>query len=129
MGVGNGKTGYLLLFVPILFLLFFTTPAAAIPQQIGYQGYLTDSGGVPHNGTVAMTFRIYSVSSGGAALWTETQDVPVSQGVYSVNLGAVSALNLAFDVPYYLGITVGADGEMTPRQALTSVGYAYRAQR
>jgi hypothetical protein len=128
MSVGSGKTGYLLLFIPILLLLCFTTPASAIPQQIAYQGYLTDSGGVPHNGTISMTFRIYSVSSGGAALWTETQDVTVNQGVYSVNLGEVAPLSLAFDVPYYLGITVGADGEMTPRQALTSVGYAYRAQ-
>lgn len=128
MSVEKGKTGYLVLFVPILFILFFATPAAAIPQQIGYQGYLTDSGGAPYQGTVSMTFRIYSAPSGGAALWTETRDVPVDQGVYNVNLGVVTPLNLAFDIPYYLGITVGTDGEMTPRRALTSVGYAFRAQ-
>ncbi|MEO0228291.1 MAG: hypothetical protein ABIL70_09615 [candidate division WOR-3 bacterium] len=47
-------------------------------------------------------------------MWTETQNV--------------TAINLAFNVPYYLGIRVGTDEEMTPRIPLTSVGYAYRAQ-
>ncbi len=37
-------------------------------------------------------------------------------------------MNLAFDVPYYLGVTVGTDGEMTPRHALSSSAYAFRAQ-
>ena len=32
---------------------------------------------------------------------------------------------LAFDVPYWLGVRVGSDGEMTPRVQLTSVGYAF----
>ena len=80
------------MFVPILFFLFFTTPALAIPQRMGYQGYLTNAGGTPYQGTIAMTFRIYSAASGGGALWTEIQDVAVDQGVYSVNLGAVSPL-------------------------------------
>jgi hypothetical protein len=51
----------------------------------------------------------------------------VNQGVYSVNLGDVFPLILPFDKPYYLGVKVGTDSEMTPRRELTSVSYAFRA--
>ena len=37
-------------------------------------------------------------------------------------------ISLPFGLPYYLGIKVGADPEMTPRIPLTSVGYAFRAK-
>ena len=102
---------------------------SAIPETINYQGYLTDNSGNPINATVSMTFRIYTVASGGTALWTETQsNVPVNEGIYNVILGSVASLGaLPFDVPYFLGVTVGIDSEMTPRQALTSVAYALTA--
>jgi len=100
-----------------------------IPQKINYQGYLTNSAGVPVTGTQQMVFSIYDVTSGGSALWTETRMATLSKGVYSVNLGEVTPISLAFDIPYYLGIKVGTDPEMTPRISLTSVGYAFLAQR
>ena len=62
---------------------------------------------------------------------TEVHSVTVSQGVYSVILGEGSTpnpINLPFDMTYYLGVQVGADPEMTPRYALTSMGYAFRAE-
>jgi hypothetical protein len=75
-----------------------------------------------------MTFRLYTSASGGTALWTETQNVTVTAGTYTVLLGSVSTLNtVAFDQPYFLGVTVGGDTEMTPRQALSSAPYALRA--
>ena len=61
-------------------------------------------------------FKIYNVPSGGAALFTETQTVTVNNGIYNVILGTNSALTLPFDAQYYLGVTVGADTEMTPRR-------------
>jgi hypothetical protein len=102
---------------------------AAIPERINYQGYLTDSGGTPVNTPKNMTFKIYTVASGGTALWTETQsNVPVNNGIYNVVLGSVASMgSLTFDVPYFLGVTVGTDSEMTPRQPLTSVAYALTA--
>ena len=111
-----------------LFLTIFPYVShAAIPQKINYQGYLTNAAGVPVNGTVQMHFSIYNVLSGGSVLWTETQNVTVTNGVYSVSLGDVIPITLPFDVQYYLGVAVGADPEMTPRKVLTSVGYAFRA--
>jgi len=97
---------------------------------MNYQGYLTNAAGVPISGTVQMVFSVYYVPTGGTAtaLWTETQNVTVTNGIYNVNLGEVTPMTLAFDVQYYLGVAVGTDPEMTPRQTLTSMGYAFRAE-
>jgi len=117
-----------LLGILILLIIVPFSGYAAVPQTINYQGYITDSGGTPIDATVQMTFKIYNVATGGTALWTEIQpSVTVSDGIYSVVLGSVTPLNLTFDTQYYLGVEVGTDGEMTPRQLLTSVPYAFSA--
>jgi len=100
---------------------------AAIPQTITYQGYLTDPQGTPIDESISIVFSIYSQASEGTALWTETHTVAVTDGVFSSTLGKGNTIALPFDTPYYLGIKVGSDNEMTPRQALTSVAYAFRA--
>lgn len=120
---------YYLLVVVIFFLTVSIAAYAATPQTINYQGYLTDSGGNPVNGMVSMTLRIYNVASGGTSLWTETQaTIQVSNGIYDIILGLVTPINLSFDEQYYLGVEVGTDGEMMPRQQLTGVPYAMRAK-
>jgi hypothetical protein len=107
-------------------VLGISPSSAAIPYTINYQGYLTNSTGAPVDGTVSMTFSLYTAAAGGTALWTETQNVDVSGGIYSVILGSLSTLTpLAFDVPYWLGVRMASDAEMTPRVQLTSVGYAF----
>jgi hypothetical protein len=102
---------------------------AAIPSTINYQGYLTDQNGASVDGTVSATFRIYDSDTNGTLLWNETQSLNVVNGVYSVELGSITPLALTFEIPYWLTIEVEADGEMTPRQALSSVGYALNADR
>ena len=102
---------------------------AAVPQLLTYQGLLKNSSGSYLTGTYSMVFKIYNVSTGGTALWTETQSsVSASSGRFSVELGSVTPLNLAFNAQYWLGIQVGSDIEMAPRIKLTSVGYAYNAE-
>jgi hypothetical protein len=115
-------------FVLMLSLALFGSEGhTAIPQQISYQGYLTNAAGVPVNGAISMTFRIYDVLSGGSVLWTETQsDIAVSHGVYHVTLGAVTPIGLSFNIPYFLEIEIGGE-VLSPRRAITSVGYAFRA--
>ncbi len=113
-------------------LLVAAWPAqAAIPQTMGYQGLLlgADNAPVP-DGPYDLTFKIYNVGAGpDAPLWTEAQPaVPVTRGVFSVLLGSVSPLVLAFDRPYWLGITVGAGVELSPRVALASSPYSLNAQ-
>lgn len=107
---------------------------ATVPQTINYQGSLTDDAGAPIDGTVDMTFSLYSDSGGVTQLWTETQSsVAVTDGVFSVTLGADDVTpNLLdpswFDNPVWLGVKVGIDPEMTPLQAIDAVGFALRAK-
>lgn len=105
-------------------------PVLAIPGSIGYQGLLNGAGGVPASGSFGFVFSLYSASSGGTALWTENQTVSVSNGVFNVQLGAVSPFpdGLFVNNALYLGIKVGADSEMTPRQQVTSSAFSQRAE-
>ncbi len=109
-------------------LLLSAAPAsAAVPSTLGYQGLLTDGGGSPvPNGTYDLTFTLYKVPSGGTVVWTESQPgVAVANGSFAVALGSVTPLtDVPFDRPYWLGITVGAGPEMTPRIELASSPYA-----
>ena len=101
---------------------------AAPPQTLHYQGYLTTGTGAPVNVPTAITFKLYAAASGGSALWSEAHpSVNVANGNYQVILGNTTPFGLPFDAQYWLGVTVGADAEMAPRQALTMVPYAFRA--
>ncbi len=110
-------------------LLAATTGAPAqVPQTLSYQGVLRDSGGPPvPDDDYLITFKIYDIASGGTALWTEPQTLPVSDGILNATLGSVVTLDLAFDVPYWLGISVGGEAELDPRVELTAAPYALRA--
>ncbi len=125
------RIGELLIGV-LLVVLCVSAGYAAIPETINYQGYLTDSAGEPVEGTMPMVFSLYDLPTEGTILWSESQNVSVSKGIYSVILGTGTPISgslgaLTFNTQYYLGIAVGGDPEMTPRQALTSVGYAFTA--
>jgi hypothetical protein len=104
---------------------------AEVPRLINYQGILTDSGGLPINGTPDLTVRIYADSTAGAtALWTEPHTgVQVDDGLFNVILGSVTTIpdSLFEEAERWLGITVGVDPEMTPRMRITSVPWALRA--
>jgi hypothetical protein len=110
---------------------------AQVPQLINYQGVLKNGGGSPITGTVSIVFSIYTVPSGGTALWTETQSsVTVTNGLFNVLLGSVAPFQtdpglfmgtLNANPDRYLGVKVGGDAEMTPRQRLVSVANALKA--
>jgi len=113
----------------ILGIAFSFACGAQAPRTIGYQGYLTTTGGVPVSATVAMAFSLYDVPSGGAPLWTEMRPVEVNNGSYSVQLGEFAPLSLPFDRPYYLGVTVEGDAEMAPRQRMAAAPYVLASCR
>lgn len=106
----------------------FLAPNSTSTTTISYQGRLADSGGSPITDTVGMTFRIYNVASGGSALWTEVYPaVTINDGLFHVLLGSTEPLSadlFSDNDTLYLGITVGADNEMTPREQLASAPYA-----
>jgi hypothetical protein len=121
----------ILMGVLLLAVLIPAIGYAAVPQQITYQGQLTDTEGNPvPDGGYEMSFGIYNVPTGGTALWSEAQTVTVINGIYTVILGqSGNELDPTdFDGDLYLGVTLTPDSEMTPRQPITSVGYALRAQ-
>jgi hypothetical protein len=80
-------------------------------------------------GSYSVTFRIYDAETAGALLWEEAHSgVVVEKGIFSVLLGSVTALNIAFDKQYYLEIKVGTD-VMAPRQKIASSAYAIKSGR
>lgn len=101
-----------------------------VPGTVSYQGTLTTALGEPVNGTVAMTFRLYSVPTGGSALWTETRTggnaVPVSNGLFHVLLGSLTPISesILCTETLYLGVQIASDGEMTPREVVGVVPMA-----
>lgn len=102
---------------------------ADVPQIINYQGKLTDSLGAPVNLETELAFAIYTEPSGGWAVWSEIQTVKVTEGIFNVLLGAVNPLEPDyFSAPgsTYLGIKVGGDLEMSPRQEIASVAYSLK---
>lgn len=104
--------------------------AANSPQKIGFQGKLLDTASNPRNGSFDMTFRIFDAPTAGTELWTETQSgVTVNNGVFTVQLGAVSALaaGLFNGASAYLEVEVAPDTAMTPRQQLLMSPFAFRA--
>jgi len=124
-----------------VFLFLFIMPVAAfaqIPKNINYQGYLVDLNdpNTPLNDTVQMTFHLYDAETSETPLWSETHpSVQVNDGVYSVVLGSVNPVgnplyhpDHPFGTQYFLGVAVGQDAEMIPRQPLTGVPYAFRAE-
>lgn len=118
---------FVILFLSILYYPF-SAASAAVPRLINYQGRLTDTSGNPLTGSYALTFRIYDAETAGNLLWEETQSgVVIQKGVFSVLLGSVKSLNLAFDKPYFLEIKVGSE-VMSPRQRITSAAYAIKAE-
>jgi len=118
-----------------------TTAQAATSNQLNFQGrILTSTGSLVPDGNYHLEFKLYYVSSGGTAQWTETRStgnlVNIKKGYYSVYLGAVTAFHTTIDwsEDLYLTMNVGGnsgiatwDGEMNPRFKLTSVPYAFRA--
>jgi len=104
---------------------------SAINQQINYQGKLTDSGGdAVANGSYSIVFSLYTVSSGGSNIWTETQSVTVTDGLFSVMLGSITSLaTVDFNQTLYLGVNINADGEMSPRKIIGAVPSAFTADK
>ena len=103
----------------------------AVPSLINFQGKLLDTNNVPRNGSFSMTFRICDTLAASCAspVWTETQgSVTVTNGVFSVQLGASSALNESvFDESTrYLEVEIGGETASTRQQLVTSP-YAFRA--
>lgn len=114
-------------------LLVVATAAHAqlVPPVINYQGQLLDASGNPANGNYTMVFSIYVLPVGGAALYTETQNVAVSNGIFDVLIGSVTPIpqDLFDAAPHLRFLEVTANGAvLTPRRLFGSVPYAFNSR-
>jgi hypothetical protein len=118
-----------------LALLWLMVPALAlaqaqdVPLKLGFQGRLVASDGTALGGVKNVTFSIYTGPTDSTPIWTETQKLALTNGFYTTFLGVttpLSASSLATGSDLFVGVTV--DGtELTPRQQIGSVVYAFRA--
>jgi len=127
----------LLVRVVILCLLLVGLSSVAQGYVMNFQGRLDGavverlSAGKAAPLVVPMRFRLYSVPTGGTALWDETHpSVPIApDGSFNVQLGSVMQLDPRY-LPCWLsgwckdlfiGVAAGPDPEMTPRFQMTDV--------
>jgi hypothetical protein len=119
---------FVLSFVAAIMLSATVIMAAGENTQIPLQGRLSDAGGKPLDGTYTMTFKLYTDAEAGTLLWSETQTVTVTKGMFNAWLGGVTPFGagVKFDAPYYVEITVkkGTKTEtLSPRFALAASPY------
>jgi hypothetical protein len=126
-----------IVFFGIVFSLLFTAKtfaATGINRQINFQGRLVNNttGLNVSNGSYSVVFTLYNngTAGQGTALWTETQNVTATDGIFRVALGSVTPIPANFNFNWdglYLGIKVGTDAEMTPRIQMAAVPFAFNA--
>ena len=97
---------------------------APMDDKIPIQGKLTDVAGIPLNGPYAITASIYNVDLGGIALCTDSETVTVANGLFVFGMDNCTPTDLSGAEQLYLGIKVGDDPEMTPRQSIFAVPFA-----
>jgi site-specific recombinase XerD len=102
-------------------------------RTISFQGRLSDASGSPITKDSLVRFAIYKspTASGAALLWQETQHLdPDLDGNFKTVLGKSNPISQELFVNHpelFLGISVGAEAELTPRHPLASVGLSRSA--
>lgn len=110
-----------------------SAPATAPPRTLYFQGKLNDNTNTPITAETDLRFAIYKspTGTGSAQLWRESQTVkPDQDGTFRVLLGKRTTLSQDIFTDYpnlYLGISVGKNKELLPRQPLANVTNASNA--
>lgn len=114
----------------VVVALFVAAASYAVaPNNLSYQGRLTDAGGVAvPNGIRSVEFRVWDEPVGGNMLWASgSVSVTTSDGIFSVTLGsspqAQFPADLFSDTSRYLGVTIALDPEISPRTRLNASPY------
>jgi len=118
---------HLLLTIAVFTVLGQITQAA-VPNQINYQGRLTDAGGNATTGNFPMSVRLYDAPTGGNIIYQETiGSVGVTKGVYSFQFGASgNGIISVLTGQDYLSLTI--DGtEQSSRTRILTVPYSMKS--
>lgn len=119
--------------------------ATAFNDTVNFQARLqTAAGAIVPDDSYNVEFKLYDVSAGGTALWTEdylnsaSQGLSTSNGYLSTSLGSITAFPSTINWSHKLwvtmniggtGTTASWDGEMNPRLELTAIPYAFQANQ
>ena len=101
---------------------------APVPSLMNFQGRLAKPDGTPvTDGNHTVVFTLFDAQTGGTVKWTESLNITSRNGVFSVLLGSVTALNeTVFAADRWLEVKV--DGAtLTPRQKIVSNAFAFKA--
>ncbi len=116
-------------------LILLSSPVfSEVPSVINFQGRLTDETGLPvADGSYSVQFSIHtdSLISATPALWTETQNISTTGGLFAVLLGSLNPINsnIFNGSTRYLGLRIDGSPESAPRMAIVSTPYAMVAGR
>jgi hypothetical protein len=106
-------------------------PAAAqVPALVPYQGVVLAPDGSPRSELIDLELRIFAAPSGGTELFVERHaDVPLVDGVFSIQIGSQTALDPAlFSGGAARWLELWVDGErLGPRHQFLSVPYSFEA--
>jgi hypothetical protein len=100
---------------------------------LSYQGMLLDSSDNPESGLFNMVFKIYNSQTTNVALWEEAHigvnAVSIENGLFNVILGSLNPIPFSIweQSQLFLGITVGSDPEMNPRDIIGIPSFALNA--
>lgn len=104
---------------------------AEVPPTMAAEGTFYRADGTPEQGTLEVRFALYRTGTSTAVLWEETSRLTLdARGHYAVQLGAVRPFPRSLfesGAPLWVGLRVGAEDELRPRQALGTVPYAFHA--
>lgn len=106
--------------------------AFAYPMILPVQGTLGASdGGAIDTQALSLTVRLYRTPTGGPAVHTETQTVPIDQGAFFVPLGVAAPLQteLVDGTELWVGVSVASAPELPQRFPLATTPYAAYAGR
>jgi hypothetical protein len=109
----------------VIFLLISISNTAFSAESLNtftFQGQLNNADGSPVSSTINMTFQIYDNQNN--SLWSESLSVSIIAGGFDLMLGKSESNPIPFTVnqqAMYIGLSVGGDPEMEPRQEIGGV--------
>ncbi|ABF42201.1 hypothetical protein Acid345_3200 [Candidatus Koribacter versatilis Ellin345] len=109
-----------------------TAANTPVPRLIRFGGVLKSADGQTASKITGVTFAVYATKTGGAPLWTETQNVRAeANGKYDVLLGSTKLDGIPADIfssggQRWLGVRLEGQPEQA-RTLLVSVPYALKA--
>ena len=113
----------------VLTVLWLAASAAAMPEQINYQGRLVDGTNLV-NGPISLVLAIYDAETDGTLLYADSNTVTVVDGLYATYIGddTVSGTLTGALAAAEAWLEVSVNGTtLSPRERLAAVPYALTA--